>query len=135
MYTFFQPDMKHVLPLLVILLYHQYDVTLSSVINDGFPDEIADCRDVGTSKMYKCIRSKFDDPDWIPDSGPKLKLRLRQDFYWHPTRRIRRECRAIPREEWHALCDAINTLKKDKVPIFFANLTLLINEFLHYNGS
>ena len=101
---------------LSILLFYSGLLTLSDVLNGGFPEELSECNLSNKWKAHKCILSKFDDTTSLPDDE-KLQLRIRQDFYWHPKKRIRRECRALPKEERQALFDAINTLKKDKVSV------------------
>ncbi|XP_052065985.1 tyrosinase-like protein 2 [Mytilus californianus] len=106
--------MKHALVILVVLLCDSGFLTVSEVITSQYPGIILECRDQDAEKEYKCILSKFDNPGWIPDKEHDIQLRVRQDFFWHPTKRIRRECRQLTREEFKEMVDAINTLKNDK---------------------
>lgn len=107
--------MKPTLQLLLLVLWHSVLLSVCDVITDQYPTLVSECRDRDSQKQYKCILSNLDKADWSRDDADGLKLRLRQDFYWHPTKRIRRECRALTREEFKEMVDAINALKKDKV--------------------
>lgn len=109
-----QATMKYAL-LVLVVLFNSGFLIVSEVITSRYPGFILQCRDQDADKEYRCILSKFDNPDWIPDTGHDMQLRLRQDFFWHPTKRIRRECRQLTREEFQEMVDAINALKNDKV--------------------
>lgn len=103
------------LVLITVLLFHVILHTHSAVINEDLPEVFSDCVKDDRKSQYDCIYSKLKNPDWIESKDETMNLRLRQKFYWHPIKRIRRECRAIPSEEWKELVDAINALKEDKV--------------------
>ncbi|XP_071121460.1 tyrosinase-like protein 2 [Mytilus edulis] len=106
--------MKPTSQLLLLLLWHSVLLSVCDVITNQYPALVSECKDHDSQKQYKCILSNLDKADWSRDDADGLKLRLRQDFYWHPTKRIRRECRALTREEFKEMVDAINALKKDK---------------------
>lgn len=110
--------MKPTSQLLLLLLWHSVLLSVCDVITNQYPALVSECKDHDSQKQYKCILSNLDKADWSRDDADGLKLRLRQDFYWHPTKRIRRECRALTREEFKEMVDAINALKKDKVSNF-----------------
>jgi hypothetical protein len=111
----FQIDMVGNLVLITVLLFHAILHTHSDVINEDLPKVVSDCVEDDRKSQCNCIYAKLKNPDWIESKDEIMNLRLRQKFYWHPIKRIRRECRAIPREEWKELMDAINALKQDKV--------------------
>ncbi|XP_076113632.1 tyrosinase-like protein 2 [Mytilus galloprovincialis] len=50
----------------------------------------------------------------MPLEKEDMKLTVHQDCYWHPFKRVRRECRSLSKMERNEIWDAINALKKDK---------------------
>jgi hypothetical protein len=101
--------------LISVLFYHSVFLTYSDVINDGLPQAVSECNQHDKIAQHDCINSTFKNTEWVKNTDADIQLRVQQKFYWHPTKRLRRECRAMPREEWRELMDAINALKQDKV--------------------
>ncbi|XP_071121462.1 tyrosinase-like protein [Mytilus edulis] len=100
--------------LLLLLICKAYvNVVKCDIVNSGLPDDLSICHVKNKTAQYECIQEKFSNSDWIADEGNEIHLRIREDFYWHPVKRIRRECRAFPKDEREAFFAAINALKQD----------------------
>lgn len=97
------------------MLFDYGQIVLSEIVNDELPITMAECKNMEYPDRHKCVMDKYKSGnDRITSKYDDIQLRMQQDFYWHPTKRVRSECRTLSNEERKEMWDAVNALKNDK---------------------
>lgn len=102
-----------------VILAHALSSVKGTVKTIKTPLVLSKCITQNMTAQHSCIRK-------LLTNETNIQLQITEEFYWHPTKRIRRECRVIPDEERSALFDAINALKNDTVSLSFNRYFLLM---------
>lgn len=102
--------------LVVLILFDFKQLVLSGIINVEIPNAMVECKIENYRTRHKCVMNIYKHgTDWIKSNDKDIQLRLQQDFYWHPNKRVRSECRTLSETERQELWDAVNALKQDIV--------------------
>lgn len=105
------------IPLSILLLFDSGQFALSKVVTVDQPTQLFDCKDQEYSLLHKCAINGLQNKSetWEDSNDGLVQVKVKQNFFWHPVKRVRRECRTLSKRERGELWDAINALKKDEV--------------------
>ena len=104
----------------ILLLFNYVQLIMSAIANEELPVPFAECKEKEYEPRHQCVMDIYSKgTDWMSSDDDVIQLTLQQTFYWHPTKRVRRECRTLSKRERNELWDAVNALKKDTVSCFY----------------